>query len=163
MQRHFHVLVHLLTEKTNCDVEHPKIASLMPINFSVISMESVDNITVAFFSVDMYKDMKTALHGRLVELMVIILPQIYRHHVIHERVKPVLNVTLKKAFYNCLRLALGFYNRIELYMRGNGFELNPYNPCVTKQMIGGKQIPVCWNVDNLKVFHVDRKEVAIFM
>ena len=80
----------------------------------------------------MDKDMKMALHGRLVELMVSISPQIYRHHVIYERVRPVLNVTLKKAFYNCLRLALGFYKQIELDMRGKGFELNPYNPCVTK-------------------------------
>ena len=58
----------------------------------------VFNIGVAFFSADMDKDMKMALHGRLVELMVNISPQIYRHHEIYERVKPVLNVTLNKAF-----------------------------------------------------------------
>ena len=77
--------------------------------------------------------MKMALYGRLVELMVNILPQIYRHHVIHERVRPFLDVTLKKDFYNCLILALGFYKHLESDMRGKGFELNLYNPCVTKK------------------------------
>ena len=99
----------------------------------------VFNITVAFSSADMDEDIKMALHGRLVELMVNISPQIYRHHVIYERVRPVLNGTLKKDFYNCLRLALGLYKQIELYMRGKGFELNPYNPCVTKKLLGASK------------------------
>ena len=81
----------------------------------------------------MDEDVKMALSGRLEELMVNISPQIYIHHVIYERVRPVLNVTLKKAFYNCLRLVLGFYKQIESDMKGKGFELNPYNPCVTKK------------------------------
>ena len=97
------------------------------------------DVGVAFSSADMEKDMKMALHGRLVELMVNISPQIYRHHVIYERVRPVLNGTLKKDFYNCLRLALGLYKQIELYMRGKGFELNPYNPCVTKKLLGASK------------------------
>ena len=97
---------------------------------------------VAFFSPEMGGDMKIALHGRLVDLMVNILPQIYIHHVIYERVRPFLKVTLNKAFYNCLRLALGFYKKIVSDMRGKGIELNTYNPCVTKIMIGGNQIPV---------------------
>ena len=81
----------------------------------------------------MDEDTKMALHGRLVELMVNISPQIYIHHVIYERVRPVLKVTLKKAFYNCLRLVLGFYKQLESNMRGKGFALNSYNPCVTKK------------------------------
>ena len=102
----------------------------------------VFNITVDFFSAEMGKYMKMALHGRLVDLTVNISTQIYRYHVIYERVRPVLKVTLKKAFYNCLRLALGFYKKFESDMRGKGVELNTYNPCVTKKMIGGNQMPV---------------------
>ena len=48
-------------------------------------------------------------------------------------------------------------------MRGEKFELNPYDPCVANKMIGGKQITICWNVENLKVSHVDPKEVTKFM
>ena len=32
-----------------------------------------------------------------------------------------------------------------------------------KKMIGGKQILVCWNLEDLKVFHVDPKEVTILI
>ena len=55
----------------------------------------VFNITVDFLSADMGEDMKMALHGRLVELKVNISPQIFRHHVIYERVRTVLNITLR--------------------------------------------------------------------
>ena len=48
-------------------------------------------------------------------------------------------------------------------MRGEKFELNPYDPCVANKMIGGKQMTVCWHVDDLNVSHVDPKEVTNFM
>ena len=100
---------------------------------------------------------------RLAELLVKIVPQIYIQHVIYEKVSPVLYITLKKDIYGCLISALLFYEKLVADMRGKGFELNPYDPCVENKMIGGKQVSVCWHVDNLKVFHVEPKEVTIFM
>ena len=41
-----------------------------------------------------------------------------------------------------------------------GFRINPYDPCVANNMIGGKQLTVCWNVDNLKISCVDTNEVT---
>jgi hypothetical protein len=40
--------------------------------------------------------------------------------------------------------------------------LNPYDPCVTNKMVNGKQMTVCWHVDNLKVSHMDLAEVTRF-
>ena len=65
-----------------------------------------------------------ALYGRLSELMVNIAPQIYRQKVIYEKGRLVLYVTLNKALYGCLVLALLLYERIVSDMRGKGFELN---------------------------------------
>ena len=48
-------------------------------------------------------------------------------------------------------------------MGGKGFELNSYGPCVENKMIGGKQITVFWNVNNLKMPHVEPNEVTNFM
>ena len=48
-------------------------------------------------------------------------------------------------------------------MRGRGFELNQYDPCVANKIIGGKHMIFCWYVDVLKVSHVDLKEVTNFM
>ena len=51
----------------------------------------------------MYEDVKMALYGRLAELMVNIVPKIYRHYVIYEKGKTVLYVTLNKGLCGCLR------------------------------------------------------------
>ena len=63
---------------------------------------------VAFFSPEMGEDMKIALHGRLVDLMVNILPQIYRQNVIYKKEIQVLYITLKKSLYGCLGYLLLF-------------------------------------------------------
>ena len=41
-----------------------------------------------------------------------------------------------------------------------GFNINPYDPCVANNMIGGKQLIVCWHVDDLKISCVDAKYVT---
>ena len=78
----------------------------------VLIMEKIDvhegcnvrirNIRGDFLSADMEEDVKMALYGRLEELMLNIAPQIYRHHVIHEKGSLVLYINLKKVLYSCL-------------------------------------------------------------
>ena len=48
-------------------------------------------------------------------------------------------------------------------MRDKGFGFKPYNPYVANRMIGGKKTMVFCHVDNLKVSHVDPKELSKFM
>ena len=48
-------------------------------------------------------------------------------------------------------------------MRGKGFGLKPHDPCVANKIIGGKQMEVCFHVDDLKVSHVNPKKVYNFM
>ena len=111
----------------------------------------------------MDKDVKMALRGRLEDIIVKITPQIYRHNMIYEKGRPVLYVTLKKALYGCLRLAFLLYARFVAEMRGKGFEINPYDPRKVNKRIGGKNMTVCWYVDDMKVSHVDPTEVTSFM
>jgi hypothetical protein len=40
--------------------------------------------------------------------------------------------------------------------------LNPYNLCVANKVVNGKQMTVCWHVDNPKVSHCDPNQVTIF-
>ncbi len=40
--------------------------------------------------------------------------------------------------------------------------MNPYNLCVTNKTVNGTQMTVCWHVDDLKVSHVNPKEVTKF-
>ena len=41
-----------------------------------------------------------------------------------------------------------------------GFRINPYDPCMSNKMVGGKQLTVCWYVDDLKISYVDANEVT---
>ena len=45
-------------------------------------------------------------------------------------------------------------------MEAYGFRINPYDPCVANNMVGGKQLTVCWHVDNPKISCVDAKELT---
>ena len=67
----------------------------------------------------------------------------------------MLYVQLSKALYGMLRAALLFYKKLRGDLEDLGFEINPYDPCVANKMINGKQITVCWHVDDLKVSHED--------
>jgi hypothetical protein len=40
--------------------------------------------------------------------------------------------------------------------------LNPYDPCVANKTINGKQMTVCWHVDDLNMSPVDPSEVTKF-
>jgi hypothetical protein len=39
------------------------------------------------------------------------------------------------------------------------FIINPHDPCVANKMIDGKQMTICWHVDDLKASHVNPKVV----
>ena len=95
--------------------------------------------------------------------MVKIAPQIYIQHVIYYKGRTFLYVALKKALYGCLRSEFLIQERLVAEMRGKGFELNPYDPFMASKIIGGKQMIVFWHVENLKVSHMDHKEVIIVL
>jgi hypothetical protein len=100
------------------------------------------------------------LRGRLAEIMIKTAPEIYQKYIyVGPDNKPVLYVKLQKALYGCLRSALLFYLKLLKDLEGNGFKLNPYDPCVANKMVNGKQFTITWHVDDLKLSHVDLKEV----
>ena len=41
-----------------------------------------------------------------------------------------------------------------------GFEVNPYDPCVTNKMVNGAQMIVTWHVDDLKISYIDGWEIT---
>ena len=38
--------------------------------------------------------------------------------------------------------------------------MNPYDPCVVTKTIRGKQMTICWHVDDLKISHRRKIEVT---
>ncbi len=55
-----------------------------------------------------------------------------------------------------------FYNKLVADLEADGFVIIPYDPCVANKMVNGKQMTVCWVVDDLKVSHVNLREIIIF-
>jgi len=61
-----------------------------------------------------------------------------------------------------MKSALLFYRKLAADLLSLGFEINPYNPCVANKIINGKQMTICWHVDDLFIGHVDPTIVTSF-
>jgi hypothetical protein len=115
----------------------------------------------ALLTVDMDEGVFMCLRGPLAELMVKTAPEIYRKYVfVGPDNKSVRYVKLQKALYRCLRSALLFYLKLLGDFKANGFTLNHYDSCVANKIVNGKQFTITWHVDDLKLSHVDDKEVT---
>ena len=121
------------------------------------------DIPDAFLHAENDEEVFMMLKGRLAELMVMVNPALYRKYVtVDPKYGSVLYVKMHAALYGMLKSALLFYKKLVGDLEGQGFELNPYDPCVANKMVNGKQLTVIWHVDDLKVSHVDPKVLTEF-
>ena len=100
------------------------------------------------------------LRGKLAETMVMMAPEIYKKYIVVEKGIPVLYVELLNALYGTLKAALLFYKKLVKDLQSIGFIINPYDFCVANKWINGKQMTIIWHVDDLKISHVDEKELT---
>ncbi len=84
----------------------------------------------------------------------------YQDFVTQEKGTNVLYLQLLKALYGCIRSALLWYELFSSTLKTIGFELNPYDPCLTNKMINGTQCTIRWYVDDTKISHLDRDVVS---
>ena len=63
----------------------------------------------------------------------------------------------------CLKAVLLFYKKLLRDLEKEGFEVNPYDPCVANKIVDGKQLTVTWHVDDLKVSHVKTEVIDDFI
>ena len=73
-----------------------------------------------------------------------------------ERGKKVIYAVLKKSLYGSLVSSLLFWKDLTKFFEGLGFKANPYEQCVMNKTVKGKQLTVCWYVDDIKMLHVDK-------
>ena len=83
----------------------------------------------------------------------------YRKYVVIEKGEMVLYVPLLKALYGYLRSALLFYRKLLADLESRRLKLNQYDPFAINKIIDGKQFTITWNMDYLKLSHVDKKVV----
>ena len=95
------------------------------------------------------------LHGKLAELMVQVAPEICAKHVtFNEKGEMVLCVHLKNALCGIIKAMLLHCCKCCEAVKSSGFELNPFDLCVANKMVKGKQLTICWCIDDLKISHV---------
>jgi hypothetical protein len=83
---------------------------------------------------------------------------VYRKYVfLNKKGETVLYVKLLNALYGILKAVLLFYKKLIKDLMGIGFKLNLYDPCVANKVRKGKQMTLCWHVDDMKVSHFEKK------
>jgi hypothetical protein len=94
--------------------------------------------------------------GVLVDILVDIAPEVYKSYVTKDK------KGVEKLLVQCQNALCG--TMVALYNRKFGkswtdidFVINPYDPCVANKIIDGKQMTICWHVDDLKASHVKSK------
>jgi len=94
------------------------------------------------------------LRGVLVDILVGIAPDVYGPYVTEDKkgVKQLL-VQCQNALYGTMVASLLYYRKFVKSLTDVGFELNPYDPCVANKMIQGKQMTICFHVDDCKLSH----------
>ena len=120
------------------------------------------DITGAFLHADIDEVITMVLKGRLAERMVQVAPNLYRKNItVNRKGTAILYVKMQKSLYGLLRSALLFYKKIVADLESDGFVLNPYDSCVANKVVNGKQMTICWHVNDLKVSHCDPAQVTI--
>jgi hypothetical protein len=109
------------------------------------------DIPSAFVNTDVNEDVLMMMKGKLSDMMVQIVLQVYRKYVTVDRKgTPILYVKLQKALYGLMRASLLFYSKLRKEMEEYGFVVNPYDPCVAnKTTESGEQLTVIWHVDDV--------------
>ena len=120
------------------------------------------DIAGAYLLADMKGFVLVRLTGESVEVMCKCDAE-YEKYVTYEKGKKVLYMELVKALYGCIMSALLWYETFTGELEKEGFELNPYDPCVANMNVEGSQCNICWYVDDTKVSHKNPEVVAMIL
>jgi hypothetical protein len=98
--------------------------------------------------------------GVIVDWLVKAAPKVYAKYVaVNSRGEKSLLVECFNASYGTMVAGLLYYRKFSISLQKRGFVMNPYDPCVWNKTIKGKQITICFHVDDCKISHVGEKVV----
>ena len=100
------------------------------------------------------------IRGPLVDILTNIAPDVYGEYVtIGKNGDKVLLVQCLNALYGTMVASLLYYKKFVKSLKSQRFKLNPYDPCVANKHVDGKQLTVCFHVDDCKISHISTKVV----
>ena len=125
---------------------------------------AVLDIPGAFMQADIDELVHVRFTGEMVSMLLNIDNDMYNEYVVIEKGEKAMYMELLKALYGTLRAARLFWQKLSKQLIDVwGFTPNKYDNCVVNKTIDGHQMTVVWHVDDLKVSHVDSKEVDKFI
>ena len=97
------------------------------------------------------------VHRELVQELLSIAPKFYKPCVIkYKKGNLILLLRCLNAIYGTIIAGLLFYKKFCNTLPREGFEINPYDPCVINKMVNEKQQTIFWHVDDCKLSHRDK-------
>ena len=95
------------------------------------------------------------------DVLVSIAPDIYGLYVTtNKKGQQVLIVECLNAVYGTMVAALLYYKKFVKSLVKRGFKLNPYDGCVANKIVNGKQLTICFHVNDCKISHDSIKVVG---
>ena len=103
------------------------------------------------------------IRGVLVDMLQKIAPDVYNKYVEYKKGKKVLYLVVNKAIYGMIESPMLWYMKFHKDLESQGFEINPYDPCVANKRVKGTYLTVVWHVDDLKISHKRKQVVEDFV
>ena len=102
---------------------------------------SIFDILGSYLHRETDQDVIVFLERARVEIMVKVAPKISQKYVImSSKGKPLLYVQIQNSLYDLLRSALLLYRNLANKLESYGFQIQPYNPCVSNKIINDKNM-----------------------
>jgi hypothetical protein len=94
------------------------------------------------------------IRGVLVDIMVEIAPDVYKSYVSRDKrgMKQLL-VQCQNSLYGTMVASLVYYRKFVKSLTDIVFIINPYDTCVANKIIEGKQMTICFHMDDCKLSH----------
>jgi hypothetical protein len=125
-----------------------------------VAVIDVPNAFIQTVVEDKKKRVIIRIRGMLVDMLVKIAPEVYHEYVtVDKRGNKQILVECLNALYGTMVASLLYYQKFTNSLKENGYEMNPYDPCVWNRIIKGSQCTICFHVDDCKISHKSTKVI----
>jgi hypothetical protein len=94
------------------------------------------------------------IRGPLVDILVSIAPDVHGPYVSTNKAgQKVLLVQCLNAVYKTMVAALLYYKKFMKSLTKQGYKINLCNGCVANKVVRGKQVTICFHIDDCKISH----------
>jgi hypothetical protein len=92
------------------------------------------------------------IRGPLIDILVSIAPDVYGPYMSTNKAsQKVLLVQCLNAIYGTMVAALLYYKKFAKSLTKQGYKINPYDGCVVNKVVKGKQVTICFHIDDCKI------------